>query len=193
MGLFTSNKKAIADYRASEQFKQDALDYFYSQQSKPNHFEVMEFAFVDSKGQRYYRYSDDTKMPIKRMEQLQRVQAELESRVSRKELELFLYAFKKIIDSAMNDRKTIGTQLARADLLIEELRKRDDLFHEELFFSLVSIVYIREDQDPSKWDDELESEKIAQFKFDSQGGLRDFFTQIGLGELLPFSNMSAKD
>jgi len=154
----------------------------YLEQTKSKGFEKLEKVFIDSNGKQYYKYIDPFDIPMQRYEQVQILLMELDARVSKDEMNQFLEAMGLALnESDKNLRKTIG-------FLIGEMERRKELlFHPDIMMKLLACMVIREDQDSTLWDEEIEKEKIIQFKQDSkQGeGLHDFFMQAGLSLYIP--------
>lgn len=184
MKIFLSNKD----------FEKAALEFAFNQQSKPKGFSDLQQIFIDSNGKRYYKYLDDLNLPIKRLQELQRVIMEMDSKLTNKELKTFLTAMSVEMDNAVNGAKGKITNIARIGFLIEEMKSRDEiLFHADLQFELAGVVLIREDENPAEFDLDLHREKVEQFKKDSTGGLKDFFYNAGLSQYLPYLTLSNED
>lgn len=198
MKLFLSDKdfqKAALEYAfETEEFKGKALEFAFNQQSKPKGFSDTKQVFIDSNGKRYYQYLDDMNIPIKRLQELDRVRMEMDSKLSNKELKTFLNVMSEELNNAVNTTKNKVTNIAKIGFLIEEMKSRDTiLFHADLQFELAAIVLIREDENPAEFDLDIHRQKVEQFKKDSEGGLRDFFYNAGLKQYLPFLELSTED
>src|SRR3989304_1119169 len=71
--------------------------------------------------------------------------------------------------------------------LIKEIRNRQEmLLHEEILFKIVTALYIREDENADKWDEDIFEQKIHQFRKDSREGLYDFFYNAGISKYVPY-------
>ena len=159
------------------------LKYAFNKQSKPkgSEFAKMQFKFIDSEGKKYYRYYDDFDIPVMRFEQLQIKLREIESRISNEHLDKWIEVIEKILSKGDKQKAAI-----EAIQMIGTLKQRREVLYEEkLLMQLVCILYIREDQDATIWDEEIEKYKFERLKADQTGGLRDFFIMAGLNEFLP--------
>lgn len=156
-----------------------------SKAEKRDDFSKMEVAFTDSNGVKYYKYLKDLDIPIIRFSHLQVYIQEMAAGFNRNEIELFLTALETALAGT---EKTEGKpDIGMMGWLLKEMRMRKDvLAHEEVLFWMVAALYIREDQNPAVWDEEIEEQKIKQFKLDSQGGLYGFFYGAGLSKYMPY-------
>lgn len=165
----------------------------FESQRKPFSFEKLQFAFVDSNGKRYYRYSDDLDMPIVRKGYFEKCFMEFDAAISDKELKLIIHAMQAAIHRK-DKQGRMNPDIAMIGHLITEMENRNgQLIHPEIMFDMVATLYIREDENPGTVDQEIHNQKVIQFKQDSQGGLYDFFYQSGLERYIPFSALSARD
>lgn len=179
-------------------FDKAAREHIYSAQSKPKTegFEKMTLAFVDSEKRKYYKYSDDFDLPLERKGKLDRYYGWLSAMMGGHELSDFTDKMEKQLNECINtlDLKGRIEGLAQIQLLINEIRNRKSLIvHEEIYFRIMGVQYIREDQNPAEWDEEFEDAKIEQFKKDSKGGLYDFFYNGPLRKYMAFYNLSEEE
>ena len=152
---------------------------------KRDDFSKMEVAFTDSNGVKYYKYLKDLDIPIIRFSHLQVYIQEMAAGFNRNEIELFLTALETAL--AGTEETSGKPDIGMIGWLLKEMRMRKDvLAHEEVLFWMVAALYIREDQNPAVWDEEIEEQKIKQFKVDSQGGLYGFFYGAGLSKYMPY-------
>lgn len=188
---------SCVDIQEHEILKEKALSYaFRSQKPKTEGFEKMRIVFIDSKGRKYYQYDDNLEMPMVRKGKLEMYYNWMASGITGKEIDMFANAIEAAADECINTLKADGKikHLSRIGAIAEELRRRRDMIvHEDVCFRIIGLQYIREDQDPRIWDQEIEDEKVKQFREDSKGGLEAFFMGSPLKKLLPFSNMSESE
>lgn len=163
-------------------FKRQVMEYAFTLQ-KPNHseFSKMKFAFLDSKGRRHFYYEDEFQMPVLRRRQLEIKVQELDSGVSLDTLGLWLDNIDEELKK--NDK---GEALVNIGRLTGLLRTRLELDCDvELLMKMACIIYVREDQNPHVWDEDLEREKFNQLMEDRSEVLWDFFISTGLSVFLP--------
>ena len=168
---FLGFKKAICKYAGAAQNK--------------TYRQYLEFAFADSKGQRYYRFNDLKNMPLALLEQLNILQLEIESRIKGTDLDEWITGCKKIISSGSK------TSVADIGYMLGALEERRTLLLDpRLLMETAALLYIREDEDPSTYNKDLHREKYLQFETDKKDALFDFFVSAGLSRYLPSVNFT---
>ncbi|HWB64862.1 MAG TPA: hypothetical protein VG603_15200 [Chitinophagales bacterium] len=165
-------------------FKKAINDYVYAHQSK-TYREYLEFAFVDSKGKKYYRFNDLKNMPLALLEQLTILQLEIESRIKGPDLDEWIAHCKSIVSS--------GSKTAIADIghmlgALEE--RRTVLLDPVLLMEVAALLYIREDEEPTSYNKDLHREKFIQFNEDKKDVLYDFFVSAGLSRYIPSASFT---
>ena len=162
-------------------FSSAILKVYFNSQSKKKGFESMQKTFVDSNGKIYYTPANDFDYAIRRVKEIQKRLSRINSGLSDDELDRFIQGIKKAMNGGSNP------ELARIFFLVGEMEARKEIWiHEDMWFDLLALKYIREDEDPSLVDIEIHNQKVEQFKKDSQGGLYDFFYNMGLMTLIPY-------
>ena len=158
-------------------------------QSKSKQLSKTEFIFVDPEGKRYYQYQNLLDMPVCRKQKLEILTKEHQEKISFYDVKVFIKAGKAILEEGTGVVQKIGYWLG----VMED--KADRLFHPYTFMEMVACVIIHEDQDPSIWDEELEAQKIENFKKWSKqkGGLHAFFMEAGLNNYFPFLKSMGTD
>lgn len=167
----------------SKEWHRAALDYAFKFQSisKDKIFSKMKPVFIDSNGMRYFEFIDLDDMPIPRFDEMQITLQELGNRISNSDLDQFVDVCQSIINQEKGKNK-----ISDISAMLSALKSRRQVLYDPyLMFKMCACLYIREDQDPSVWDEDLEKNKIEQFKKDSREGLYDFFYKAGLANYLP--------
>lgn len=155
---------------------------FYESQKGEDWRKDCAFAFMDSDGKKYYRYRDELKVPIVRMRTVQQILREIQNRISDIDIELFLDNVKgELYREAPQQQRleNIGRYIGMLEDRVQQLAPP------ELLMRLVCAMYIREDQDPGVWSEDIENAKYERLMADSKGALGVFFSQAGLQEYLP--------
>lgn len=170
-------------------FRKQFLHFAFHSQSKPSHLAKTEFCFIDSNGKRYYRFTNDSDLPIERWSKIQELLAQLGMALNNIELKTII----EFMDISFNNPKK--PDLAAIGYSIQELKFRQKaIVHKPLMMELMGAMLIREDQLPHVWDNELEQEKLTQFSKDiASGGIADFFEKARLGEYIPYLNGIKKE
>lgn len=158
----------------------------FNSQSKPVDKTMLAWSFIDSEGNRYYRWVDDFDIPIIRKGHIQKCLSELECGISQENLLLVIDTMEKAIQERDN-RGRMAPNISMVGHLIVELRNRQKyLFPGDILFDLAAALYVREDENPADMDMDLHRWKAGQFKKDSKAGLKDFFYNAGLKKYLPY-------
>jgi len=162
-------------------FGKRVLKVHFNSQSKKNGFENMQKVFVDSEGRTYYNTINDFDLPINRVKELQKRLKRIDSGLSDSELDRLMQVIKKALNGGKNP------DIGRIGYVVAEFELRKEIWiHEDLWFDVLALKYIREDEKPWLVDPVIHAEKIAQLKVDSQGGLYDFFYKMGLMKSIPY-------
>ena len=165
----------------------------FDSQSKPIGFDKCEFVFVDSNGKRYYRFMNDFDIPVVRVGMIELKLKELSMGLDGSEVDLIAEAMEVAINRK-DKRGMMSPDLGMIGHLTKELKNRKEtLVHPDLLMSMVSYLYIREDENAALIDETLHADKIEQFTKDSAGGLAGFFLNAGLSKYLPYLNKLESD
>lgn len=149
--------------------------------SKHKDFSKMAEVYRDSNGKRYYKYIDDMSVPVIRFAKLQSFIIELGNCLSRDELKMLIDAIKKALAGEKNGGKPDHAMIG---FIVTEMENRQNyLIYEDILFKMVASLYIHEDQSPNVWDEELEFNKVKQFKIDSENNY-NFFVEAGLSKYI---------
>jgi len=173
-------------------FKKAIQDYAYQHQSK-EYKQHMTFAFVDSKGRKYFYFKDLKYMPLAMLEQVEELQAQIGMKIKQKDLDEWCAAMQSLLNGNSPNKIT------EAGYLLGALQERRQLLADPvLLMHLACTLYVREDEMMNgvyTYSEELHSEKVAQLTEDkkSGGALFDFFAQAGLTGYLPSASFTAPD
>jgi len=157
--------------------------------------EALTFAFIDSRGRKYFNYEDDMQMPLVRKGKLDDMLTALSAGLSGDELEMIITAFEQSLNGLLNaaDKKVKVEHVARLGFIVEEIKKRKaTILHPDIFLDILSVVYIREDEVPHVWDNDIFEQKRRDLKAEMEGGLSDFFVSAPVRKFLPFTDISAE-
>lgn len=189
LAFFPSFRKAIVDYALSNEslknpdVKLRVVEVAFNSQSKPFRENLVP-AFHDSNGKLYYKYPDYKNIPVKRLEQITKMQEVIKEGMKRGK---GTYLADWIETGKLTIEKSKSPKADFAKLLYA-LEERSRLFDENLLLELLSLNYIREDENPNEFSESLHNDKITQITKDLKGkagGLYDFFQQAGFKEFLP--------
>ena len=168
MFYFGSKKKLFEKYKA--EFAQYAYD------RKPFTHASMEYAYTDTNGLRYFRFPDSLKLPLERFGKMKEFLMWIASGITPAEMD-------KLIDMGLgaldNGMKAKGSRSAGViGFVFEELKSRRKLcVHTELLYNFLACQWVREDEDPTLFNNEIQLQKVAQFKEEVRGKDSYFFFQ----------------
>lgn len=166
-------------------FKKQFIRLAFNSQSKPVDKTMLAWSFIDSEGNRYYRWVDDFDIPIIRKGHIQKCLSELECGISLEFLSLVISKIEEALTRTVKGQ--MRPDIAMIGHLCAEVKNRQQyLFPGDILFDLVAAVYVREDENPADMDMDLHKRKAEQFKKDSKAGLKDFFYNAGLKKYLPY-------
>ena len=137
----------------------------------------IEYAFTCG-GTKYYRFADITNLPYERGLMALVAYNEVEMRCSRE----FLIKYQGAVDKLLHDQKI---DIFKIQQLNEILKQRLQLPTDvDLLYKLASICFFDKSENPAVYEPAYAEKKIAKWRKDK--GVRDFFMQTPLLELIPF-------
>ncbi len=137
----------------------------------------IEYAFTCG-GTKYYRFSDITNLPYERGLMALHVYNEVDMRCSRQ----FLLRYADTIDKLLREQKI---DIFKINQLNEILKQRLTLTTDtDLLYKLASVCFFDKTENPAVYEPDYAEKKIAKWRKDK--GVRDFFMQKPLLELMPF-------
>ena len=147
--------------------------------------------YTDKAGRRFYRYPKSFNMSIERMGKLKYFTQYLSKGLTAEEDDLI----DKEISAALNqvgDPKAMA--IPRIGALLMERQKRKELcFHTLIFYNILAVQWIREDEDPSNFDEAIQFEKVQDFIKAPKEVAISFFLQPELNGLLKLLKITSDD
>jgi hypothetical protein len=138
----------------------------------------IEYAFTCG-GTKYYRFADITNIPYERGLMALVAYNEVGMRCDRD----FLIRYQGAIDDILHQQKIDIFKIQQLnELLKQRLQMPTDV---DLLYKLASICFFDKSENPAVYEAEYAEKKIAKWRKDK--GVRDFFMQTPLLELLQFS------
>lgn len=137
----------------------------------------IEYAFTCG-GTKYYRFADITNLPYERGLMAMNVYNEVEMRCNRK----FLIYYADTIDKLLHEQKIDIFKIEKCNSILKQrLQMPTDV---DLLYKLASVCFFDKTENPCVYEPEYAEKKIAKWRKDK--GVRDFFMQKPLLELMPF-------
>lgn len=159
---------------------------------KPQTHAKLEFGFTDSNGANYFKYPQDTSIAIERWGKMNEYMMWMSAGLTSGELDKLVHEGKK----AIADGLAVDTRnVAKLSIVFDQIEQRKNMvIHTELFYNYVAIQLIREDERPEEFNNEIQMQKVEQFKKEvAQGNCYDFFFRLGLSKLNALMDMSKSE
>lgn len=145
--------------------------------------ENLVYSFSDNEGNAYYKFPKDLDIPIMRLAKIKEFLMWLQKGVDPKEYASMLKLIK--VNAATSHNNTEAQ--ARVVWGATELENRQKMvLHDELFYNLIAVQLIRQDELVGKYNHEIQMQKVEAFKeLDSMGDgfflhIAEYLQQLGL-------------
>ena len=133
--------------------------------------------YTDKNGIAYYGFGMDMSLPVDRLGRLLSYTEMLMKGMTVAEDEAIDKAILNAVQSAMSNPK--GNGWAKVASLIEEREKRRKLvIHTELLYNILAVQWIRQDEAVSEYSNDIQMQKVEQFKIEIGEGSSYFFFQV---------------
>lgn len=146
----------------------------------------LELAFI-LEDQKYYRYTDEFKMPIDRQGVLQDHLTAMSAMLSSGEIDDIFQIIDTNLDLMINtaNAKIIGKHFGIVKFIVNEARERKKLlFHPDIFNEIVACTYIREDEIGLPFNQKIHAQKLVTFESAKKKGWDPFYLK-GLSAYIP--------
>jgi len=149
--------------------------------------------YTDTNGQAYFAYPKDMGQPVERLGKLFQYTELLFKGLSASEDEAIDNAIMSHIEAGLNNSKKKGSA-SIAVLIGEKKRRRGIILHHELIYNILAVQWIREDEEPTVFNNEIQKQKVEQFQKESEAGAgHPFFQAPELKQLNSFLEMSKEE
>lgn len=149
------------------------------------------YAFTGSDGLPYHKLDDDHMQSVDRKAHCDLTLMELDRGFDSEDTTLLADIIETNVQGMIDSKNPKVTTRFMNDLLevAKEIRRRKEYFvHPKLYWSLVSHLYIRADEDPKWFNLTIHKYKAAQFEKDAKSGGYDFFLSATLRGYIPLIN-----
>lgn len=144
------------------------------------------YSFIDFEGFGYYKFPKGLEMPICRIAKLQEYLMWLSKGVSKTE---YIKAL-DVAEMAMNNGIKDTKGMAKIGFVIGELKERANMvLHDELFYNILAVQIIRQDESPTSFNNDIHLQKVSVFKeLDLKDdsfflNIQEYLEQLGLANI----------
>jgi hypothetical protein len=141
-------------------FGKKLIKFYLADQNKPIQLSQLVYAFSDSKGKKYYRFPENVALPFDRYGKLMEYLTLISSRLTAENLALLCDKALAIVTEGISKEKNA----AKVAAIIYQLKERKDwIVPAQLIYDVLCLQYIREDEQPDKFDNGIHMQKIELF------------------------------
>lgn len=169
--------------------RKDILKKYHHESSKVKFDRKdLELRYTDEDGRNYYGFPDKLGLPIDRFGKMKFYLMWMASGISPKELDDLLNKQAEALAAGIKD----PAQAAIIGMCIEEMRGRKRMtLHTELLYNFLAVQWVRDDEDPLVYNNQIQLEKVESFRKENENGNSYFFfRQKELKLLSSFFRMS---
>lgn len=136
----------------------------------------LSFAFRDGDGRVYYRFPESVAMPLVRLLKIQDFMAWMIRGLTADNIKEIAGRMDELLPKILST----GKGAAKMGLMISELTDRNErCVPVEIIYNYLACFYIREDEQPTVINDQVQKEKVLAFKKSAESGnMDDFFFHL---------------
>ena len=167
--IYIGSRKALEDKIRAEVIKE--------RDSKPLTHAALEYCYTDMEGKKYYRFGDTMALAIERFGKMKEYLMWIASGITPYELDKLIEFGEGALEEGI---KSKGSKAAgKIGWVFTELRERKKLIiHTELLYNFLACQWVREDEDPATYNNEIQMQKVDQFKKEVASKDAYFFFQV---------------
>lgn len=151
---------------------------FFNRRKKTWQAQKLTFAFHDLSGTPYLRFENQDLLSIERLGKLKEYYTWLIRGLTNTELEELIQQANQGVVMAMknlDNKNIVSKALANTISTHAEIQMRSEkISNTELYYNLLAVQYIREDEDPLVFSETIQKEKVIAFK-EASGKIDSFF------------------
>jgi len=130
------------------------------------------YAFTDDDGFKYYKFSEGIGMPLIRLFKIQDFMAWMVRGLTADNIK----EIAERMDVLLSEGIRTGRNGAKLGVLISELTDRNERsVPVEIVYNYLACYYVREDEEPNDYNDQVQKEKVIAFKKSAECGTLDGF------------------
>lgn len=139
------------------------LPYYLAEQNKPVTHKDLEYAFTDHEGKRYFRFPDALNLPLERYNKQAEYLQWMSARLTAENLTLLVDKALELIEKGIKQGKGAS---AVAAILYQIKSRQEKIIPHEIILNYMAVQYVREDENPVQFNNELHKQKVVAFKKD---------------------------
>ena len=158
-------------------YKKDFLAIYNRELSSKIDAKDLTHRYTDKNGIAYYGFGMDMSLPVDRLGRLLSYTEMLMKGMTVQEDEAIDKAILNAVQSSLSNPK--GNGWAKVASLIEEREKRRKMvIHSELLYNILAVQWIRQDETVAEYNNDIQMQKVEQFKIEIGDGSSYFFFQV---------------
>lgn len=119
------------------------------------------FSFFDLDGRGYYKFPKELGLPMARLGKLTEYVKWLSSGIDGSELEKLIDNADKALTDGMKNVKNAS----KIGWMLSEIRDRKNMIvHDELFYNIIAVQVIRNDENSTEFNNDIQMQKVAAFR-----------------------------
>jgi len=118
--------------------------------------------FIDKAGHKYYRFPKAMSLPIDRLGMLKMYNQYLAKGLTPEEDDAIDSAIEAALADGITNPKS-GSAARIGALIMERKKRKEFSFHTELFYNILAVQWVRDDESPTVFDSAIQLEKVKTF------------------------------
>ena len=158
---------------------------------KPTSVNNLEFAFIGLDGKKYYHFPNHLNLPIERFAVKRKLLSWMAFGLDTSEYDKLI----DLADTALQSGLKTGKGAVDIGWVLKEMKYRREMTqHTELIYQFIALHYIREDEKADIFSNDIQMEKVAQFKKEvEEFGSAFFLTKNELSSIYNMTEMSEQE
>ena len=162
-----------------EYFTKRALKQFLSEKNKPQELKDLQFEFVDSEGVKYYSWERMDLVAVCRVNELTGLGMWADAKISPENHTKICDEINRLnmaLVTETNKDKRSKLHAGISTLCSELTTRKNYAIPSQVLIAMASVLLVREDENPNKFNTKIQDEKISQFIKEKNNGNTFFLT-----------------
>ena len=158
-------------------YKKDFLALYNRELPKKIDAKDLTHRYTDKNGIAYYGFGMDMSLPVDRLGRLLSYTEMLMKGMTVQEDEAIDKAIGDALESGIKNAKEKNAAKI-GSLLMEREKRRKLVIHTELLYNILAVQWIRQDEPVAEFNNDIQMQKVEQFKIEIGEGSSYFFFQV---------------